>query len=135
MNVDTQFIEIAEHARLPATVRANPILQTLTRTSNNSVCWANDIFSLKKEDRRGEVHNIVLILEHEGNLTRQAAVGRAIEMHDAEVGTFVDSVSQLRSSVGKQPNENLERFVGVLMTRMRGFLDWANRNQGDTSPL
>lgn len=129
LNVDTQFIEIAEHARLPATVRANPVLQTLTRTSNNSVCWANDIFSLEKEVRRGEVHNLILILEREGKITRQDAVYRAIEMHDAEVGTFVDAVSRLRSSVGEQPNENLDRFVGVLMSRMSGFLDWANESR------
>lgn len=128
LNVDTQFIEIAEHARLPATVRGNPILQTLTRTSNNSVCWANDIFSLKKEAQSNEVHNLVLILEHEENLTQEAAVVRAIEMHNAEVKTFVEAIPQLWASVGEQPNENLERFVEVLMTRMRGFLDWANES-------
>lgn len=128
LNVDTQFIEVAEHARLSATVRVNPILQTLTRTSNNSVCWANDIFSLEKEARRGEVHNLVLILEHEENLTRQSAVRLAIEMHNTEVSTFVETIPQLRASVGKQPNENLERFVDVLMSRMRGFLDWANES-------
>lgn len=139
LNVDTQFIEVAEHARLPATVRVNPILQTLTRTSNNSVCWANDIFSLEKEARSDEVHNLVLIMEHEGNLTRQAAIAQAVEMHDAEVSAFVEAIPQLRASVGEQPNENLERFVDVLMTRMRGFLDWANESgryepTGDSPP-
>lgn len=128
LNVDTQFIEVAEHTRLPATVRGNPVLQTLTRTSNNSVCWANDVFSLEKEARRGEVHNLVLILEHEENLTRSDAVDRAIEMHNAEVRTFVDSASQLRASAGGRPDESLDRFVGVLVARMRGFLDWANES-------
>ncbi len=74
------------------------------------------------------MHNLVLILEHEENLTRQSAVRLAIEMHNTEVSTFVETIPQLRASVGKQPNENLERFVDVLMSRMRGFLDWANES-------
>ncbi|HET7477930.1 MAG TPA: hypothetical protein VFJ72_00300 [Rubrobacteraceae bacterium] len=126
LNVDTQFIEIAEHTHLSPEVRNHPILQTLTRTSNNAVCWANDIFSLHKEIER-DVHNLVLVLQRAEGLTLQQAIDRAAEMHNAEVRTFIDSAAQLRS-LGEQPDENLERFVGVLQTRMRGFVDWANES-------
>lgn len=138
LNVDTQFIEIAEHAYLPPQVRYHPVLQTLTRTSNNAVCWANDIFSLQKEMKR-DVHNLVLILRHTQGLTLQEAVNRAAEMHNDEVRAFVDSATQLQT-LGEYPDANLERFVGVLQTRMRGFVDWANESgryqlSVNTSPL
>lgn len=126
LNVDTQFIEIAEHAHLPLEVRYHPLLQTLTRTSNNAVCWANDLFSLQKEMDR-DVHNLVLVLQHENDLPLQEAVDQAVEMHNAEVRTFTDSVSQLHA-LEEYPNANLDRFVGVLEARMRGFVDWANES-------
>mgnify|MGYP002336024624 CR=1 FL=1 len=133
LNVDTQFIEIAERTHLPLEVRYHPVLQTLTRTSNNAVCWANDIFSLQKEMKR-DVHNLVLVLQHAEGLTLQEAVNRAAEMHNAEVRTFTDSVSQLQSLGDHQTDVNLKRFVGVLHTRMRGFVDWANES-GRYQPL
>lgn len=127
LNVDTQFIEIAERAYLPVEIHTQPTLQVLMRTSNNSVCWANDIFSLQKEIERNDVHNLVLVLQRAEDLELAAAIDRAVEMHDAEVRAFVGAASRL-GSLATPTDENVERFVEVLKTRMRGFIDWANES-------
>lgn len=58
--IDTEFIEIAERVHLPPEVRNHSVVRTLTCAANNIVCWANDIISLDKEVKRGDIHNLVL---------------------------------------------------------------------------
>jgi 5-epi-alpha-selinene synthase len=127
LNIDTQFIEIAENAYPPPKIWRNDTVLRMVLASNNAVCWANDIFSLEKEIRRNDVHNLVLILQQEQGLTLQAALERAIEMHNAEVRVFIDSASQLQRSDGAIDGV-LRRFATILQTRMRGFVDWAHES-------
>lgn len=77
--------------------------------------------------QRNDVHNLVLILQHEQDLPLQAAFDRAIEMHNAEVRVFIDSASRLRQLDGPV-DDVLRRFVTILETRMRGFLDRARES-------
>ncbi|HEX6708876.1 MAG TPA: hypothetical protein VF068_00970 [Rubrobacter sp.] len=127
LNIDTQFIEIAEHAYPPPEIWRKDSVRRVVLASNNAVCWANDIFSLEKEIRRNDVHNLVLILQQEQGLTLQAALDRAIETHNAEVRDFIDSASRLQQLDGPVDGV-LRRFVTILQTRMRGFVDWAHES-------
>jgi 5-epi-alpha-selinene synthase len=122
--VDTEFIEITEHTHLPLEVRQHRDVKSLMQASNNVVCWANDIISLEKEVQRGDVHNLVLVLQQKLDLSLQEAVDRAAEMYDAEIQKFVELEPQL-PSFGKAVDANLRTFVSVLRTRMRGNLDWS----------
>jgi 5-epi-alpha-selinene synthase len=122
--VDTEFIEITEHTHLPLDVRQHRDVKSLMQASNNVVCWANDIISLEKEVQRGDVHNLVLVLQQKLDLSLQEAVDRAAEMYDAEIQKFVELEPQL-PSFGKAVDANLRTFVSVLRTRMRGNLDWS----------
>ncbi|HET7271373.1 MAG TPA: hypothetical protein VFI90_09850 [Rubrobacter sp.] len=125
LNIDTQFIEIAERAYPPPKIWSDDTVRRMILASNNAVCWANDIFSLEKEIRRNDVHNLVLQLEQD--LSLHAAIDRAIEMHNSEVRPFIDSASQLIQLDGSV-DDVLRRFVTILRTRMRGFVDWAHES-------
>jgi 5-epi-alpha-selinene synthase len=122
--VDTEFIEIAEQTHLPSEVRQHRDVKLLMQASNNVVCWANDIISLEKEVQRGDVHNLVLVLQQKLDLSLQEAIDRAAEMYNAEIQTFVKLEPHL-PSFGKPVDANLRTFVSVLRTRMRGNLDWS----------
>jgi 5-epi-alpha-selinene synthase len=122
--VDTEFIEIAEQTHLPSKVRQHRDVKSLMQASNNVVCWANDIISLEKEVQRGDVHNLVLVLQQKLDLSLQEAIDRAAEMYNAEIQMFVELEPHL-PSFGKPVDANLRTFVSVLRTRMRGNLDWS----------
>ncbi|WP_119065773.1 terpene synthase family protein [Rubrobacter indicoceani] len=125
MFVDADFIEITTDIYLPPEVHGHPIVNSLTRRSNNAVCWANDIISLRKELASGDVHNIVLVLKESLSLKSiEEARRAAVEMHDREVGEFLATQERL-PSFGRTIDENLERYVSVLRSRMRGNLDWS----------
>ena len=125
--VDTEFIGIAERTHVPPEIREHPDVKALLRTSNNVVCWANDLFSLEKEAGRGDVHNLVLILLYEQGYSLQNAVSEAVMMHNSQVREF-ESVERQIPSFGQAVNTNLSRFVAVLKTRMRGNFDWSQES-------
>lgn len=127
MYVDTEFIGIAERTHVPPEVREQPDVEALMRTSNNVICWANDLFSLEKEAERGDVHNLVLILQYEQGCSLQKAVSEAVAMHNAQVQEFERVVPHI-PSFGQAVNANLSRFIDVLKTRMRGNLDWSQES-------
>lgn len=124
MHVDACLIEMTRRMVLPSDVLGHPAVRYLTRASNNAVCWANDLFSLEKELKSGDVHNLVVVLRDAHGLTLPEAVERATEMHDAEVGGFLEAESRL-PSFGAAIDANLERYLSGLRARMRGNLDWS----------
>jgi 5-epi-alpha-selinene synthase len=124
MDVDTDFIEISTGIYLPPEVHGHHVVSSLTRLSNLSVCWTNDFFSLQKELARGDVHNIVVVVQHEAGLPLEDATKAAIEMNEENVHAFLEMEKDL-PSFGPAIDENLEHFVSVLRARMSGNLAWS----------
>ena len=125
--VDLDLIEVVEGLKLPPEVQEHLTVRSMARASNNVTCWANDLFSLEKELERGDVHNLVVVLRHAKELTLQEAVNRSVQMHNAEVRSFIELESQL-PAFGGTVDSNLARYVAALRARMRGNLDWARES-------
>jgi len=63
--------------------------------TNNVISWANDLVSIDKELRQGDVHNLAVVLSHERRLSLQAAVNLVGALHNAEVSAFIDLARRL----------------------------------------
>lgn len=121
---DVEAIEIIEKVYLPSHVLQHFIVQRLVLACNNIVCWSNDIFSCAKEARQGDVHNLVLVLEHERKMALQDAVNETARMHDEEVKLFT-ALEKLLPSFGAETDKELERFVAVLRSWITANYDWS----------
>jgi hypothetical protein len=117
------LIQIVDRIALPPEVIEHPTVKRLKLATNNVSTWANDIFSLQKEVGEGQTHNLVVVLQHEYQISVQEAVERAAEIHDAEVRTFIELSAQL-PSFGAQIDAELQRYISGLRSWMRGCLDW-----------
>lgn len=124
LSIITGLTEIIEGSHLPHEVREQSVVRHLTDASHNIVCWANDILSLDKELKRGEVNNLVLVLRDAEALTLQQAVDRATKMYEAEVQAFIELEARL-PSFGTALDAALGRYVSLLRARIRGVLDWS----------
>lgn len=122
--IHVALLEITDDIHLPANVREHPTVQGLTRMAVNVVCWANDILSLAKEIKQGDVHNLVLTLRHKHALSLAEAIERAVALHNSEVRAFVDLESHL-PSFEPSVDADLRRFIAILRSWMRGNLDWS----------
>jgi 5-epi-alpha-selinene synthase len=124
LSIITRLTEIIEGNHLPHEVREHPTVRHLTDASDNIVCWANDILSLHKELKTGEVNNLVVVLRNAEALTLQQAIDRAAKMYETEVRTFVELEEHL-PSFGTALDTALGRYVSFLRTRIQGVLDWS----------
>jgi hypothetical protein len=118
------LIELTEGLRLPSEVCDHPDVQRLSKMTNNVISWSNDIISLEKELRQGDVHNLALILSHEQKLSLQAAVNRVGALHDAEVYAFIALARRLPSFT-PTVDADLQRYVSGMRFWMRANLDWS----------
>ena len=121
--IDTAFIEFADDIRLPQEVREHPSVVRLTQLAEQAVCWANDLFSLNKEVHHQDVHNLVFALQQERDLTLIEATHQAAQMYHQAVADFREGRARLPSFGAADPR--LERYLGVLETRIQSNLAWS----------
>jgi len=117
------LILIALKIDLPSEVINHTDVQRLAIIANNIICCVNDIFSLEKEMKCGDVHNIVLALKQEHLCNLEGAIQYAIELHNQQVETLIKLETQLLSW-GTEIDYQLRRYVSSLHFWIRGSLDW-----------
>ncbi len=117
------LFELSEEVCLPNYVLEDSTVEQLTTKANNAVCWANDIMSLAKEIKQGDIHNVILSMRQRQTLTLQQAVDRAAALHDAEVRAFIELELRL-PSFNDKVDAQLQRYTATLRGFMRGSLDW-----------
>lgn len=120
-----ELIEVCEQLELDDEMLEHPDVSALATACNDVVCWTNDLASLPKEIAEGNVHNLVVVLQHErcrGNWP--CAVALAQQLLDARVREFIALADNL-PGFGAARDAELARYVADLRAWMRGNLDWA----------
>ena len=97
-------------------------LTLMMRLANRAICWSNDIFSVHKELAHGDVHNLVIVLQHGTPSSIGAAIAKAARMHDDTVQAFERHEQKLRASAA---SPGVLRFVDALKGWVRANLDWS----------
>jgi Terpene synthase family 2, C-terminal metal binding len=110
--------------KLPRIVAKHPAIQQLTNLANTVICWANDLLSYERERLQGDVHNLVLVVQHEQHITLSQAVAWVGERHNTEMRTFLEIEATL-PQMGIEMTTELNHYLGLLRAMMRGSLDWA----------
>ncbi|WP_437899474.1 terpene synthase family protein [Sorangium sp. So ce124] len=120
-----ELIQLTDRITLPAEVRQHAGVQRLMLLANSVICWCNDIFSVNKESGHRDVHNLVIVLQHERRLSNDEAVREAVAVHDQAVRAFVEQAAALEGS-GPEADAELSRYVDCLRCWMRANLDWSS---------
>ncbi|BAZ67068.1 MAG: terpene synthase [Pelatocladus maniniholoensis HA4357-MV3] len=127
MESSMEFIEFCNHLIIPDVLRANDILRKLTNLTNKIVCWCNDIFSASREMASGDVHNLVLVLHYQQNLSLEQAMKRAVEMHNQEIQKMID-LEDFLPSFGEELDSEITKYISGLHSWISGNLDWSLRS-------
>ncbi|KYC37214.1 hypothetical protein WA1_47180 [Scytonema hofmannii PCC 7110] len=120
--------EIVQEINLPSEVHEYDEVQTLFRLADHVCGWLNDIVSLEVELKCGEIHNLVLVLQQEYQLTLQEAVNRAAEMWTAELQAFMTLEQQL-PSFGTAVDIELGRYIASMRYWMRATEHWQYQSE------
>lgn len=123
-NIGTDINELATGVWLPMYVLQHPDMVHLTALARRVVCWANDLFSLRKELEHGDEHNLVMMLKYHHNTTLEEAVLMAASIHDNEIGEFV-SCRAAFPDFGEELNKRIQIYLDGLETMVAGFFYWS----------
>jgi hypothetical protein len=89
------LIELVQHIEIPVEVYESQLFQDILNSVYDLVGWTNDVYSLPKELARGEVNNLIVIVQHQEGGTLQDAVNRVCAMIDSETQHFQELVQRL----------------------------------------
>ncbi|ATB38055.1 hypothetical protein CYFUS_003481 [Cystobacter fuscus] len=115
--------------QIPPSVLEEPIIKRLNQLANHEITLFNDIISLEKEMRVGDMHNLVFIIQkqNEKNGTEcslEGAMKQAAKMHDDEVLEFLELEAKV-PSWGEPLDTEVRRYIDVLRCWMRANMDWS----------
>jgi hypothetical protein len=124
------LVELVEHADLPDTVYRGRRFQTLLATVCDTTLWTKDLFSAEQEQAGGDVHNLVVVLQHAYGCSAQAAADRVRAMVDGRMRLFIRTEQQLFGStefgrLSARRQDELLRCIRLARAWVRGHLDWA----------
>lgn len=118
------LIELADDVTLPEAVLNHEALRELKKMANDGVAWFNDIVSLEKEIRTGDIHNLVIVLQHEDNLDLQTAIDRAAAIFNARMRAYFAQEREI-PSFGPTLDKEIKRYIAGLRAWIRGNIDWS----------
>jgi hypothetical protein len=119
-----ELLSATTGVKLPHIVAKHPAIQQLTSLANTVICWANDLLSYERERLQGDVHNLVLVVQHEQHLTLPQAIAWVSERHNTEMRAFLEIEATL-SQVGVGMTTELNQYLALLRAMIRGSFDWA----------
>lgn len=126
-HMSTDSLELTGKILLPENVYDNPVVHRLTETCRNTICFANDLFSLAKEteeSQNGGEFNLVTILKRKNNLTIEEAIKAAADFHDNLVREFID-LSGRAYIYDASTNEMLAKYIQALGCLMIANIVWS----------
>jgi hypothetical protein len=124
MYIYLDFVELAGRAELPLVARGHRDVQRLQEITLNVACWHNDFFSLDKELAYGDVHNLVVVIARERNVSLSEARAVAIALCNQEAASFEPTARGL-PAFDVEADARMAVHTRDLGALMRGNLDWS----------
>ncbi|XXX76528.1 terpene cyclase [Sorangium sp. So ce134] len=116
------LLELLLEQPLPLEVVQHPLLQSVREICNDILCWTNDYFSLEKELRSGEVHNLIVVLRNNHGLTLEQAVARLKRMHDERIAEYQHVKGEILSSWSAG---GIRQYLDATDAMIAGHQRWA----------
>ncbi|MEU8794080.1 terpene cyclase [Streptomyces sp. NPDC048643] len=130
--------ERAAGLKLPPSVFHSPQLRLMRDIAVDVTMMCNDVYSLEKEEARGDVDNLVLVIQHTGRSTREEAVSAAREEVARRTRRFRELETQVPAmcrQLGLTAQElvDVRAYVEVVTLWMSGYHAWQTRTRRYTA--
>jgi pentalenene synthase/avermitilol synthase len=132
--------ERAAGITVPASAFHSPQLRIMRQTAIDVTFMCNDVYSLEKEEARGDMDNLVLVIEHSRRCTRAEAVADARREVRRRVERFQELALQLpllctQLKLHGRAAAAVKTYVEIMGAWMSGYHAWQTRTDRYTSAL
>lgn len=133
-------VERIWRCEVPAAAYESPLLHAMRDAANQNINIVNDVYSLAKEEARGDHHNLVLVLERQEACSRPDALKTTYRMINDWMQEFLTAEAQLPllyDTLGMPPSARaaVARFTQGMRAAIRGNYDWCSRTTRYHGPL
>jgi len=127
-NMATESMEVTGKVRLPEDIYNSLAVRKLTEIARNTVCFANDLFSLGKEVAQGAGNaaefNLVSILSHKKNIPIERSIQEVADIHDEQIREF-ERIAEKATVYDTTTNKMLKKYISCLCHFMKGNIEWS----------
>jgi 5-epi-alpha-selinene synthase len=120
------WVEYFNQLKIPNILRKHDIIKKLNEIAINILAWCNDIFSFPKELASNDVHNLVLVLHYQHQLSLEQALEYAVGMHNQELQALLNLEASL-PSFGEEIDAELAKYISGIHDWIRGNFDWSKK--------
>ncbi|MYW05836.1 terpene cyclase [Streptomyces sp. SID3343] len=122
-------IERSRRFEVPAQIQAHPLMRRLREAATDTIAYMNDIHSFERAERRGDPHNLVVVLRHRLGCSRDIAVREATRMTYEQLDTFMTLQAYMPQiceelGLGGPDRTAVEMSVEGMRNWIRGNYDW-----------
>ncbi|MFJ5273379.1 terpene synthase family protein [Streptomyces sp. NPDC088358] len=126
--------EQAAGITVPAAAFHSPQLRIMRQAAIDVTLMCNDVYSLEKEEARGDMDNIVLVIEHTRRCTRDEAVTAARQEVALRVRRFQELLGQVPAlcaqlDLSEQQRTAVNTYTGLMTAWMSGYHAWQTKTQ------
>jgi pentalenene synthase/avermitilol synthase len=134
-------LSLAERAagiNVPATALHSPQLRIMRDIAVDVTMMCNDVYSLEKEEARGDMDNLVLVLEHVRRCARDEAVTAArqeVERRCARYQELAQQVPAMCTQLGLTVLEHtvVDDYLQIMGAWMSGYHAWQTQTRRYTT--
>ncbi|MGG8410567.1 terpene synthase family protein [Streptomyces sp. 12297] len=132
--------ERAAGITIPAGAFHSPHLRIMRQAAIDVTFMCNDVYSLEKEEARGDMDNLVLVLEQTQACTREEAIAAAVREVDTRVERFREQTRQIPAMclhlglTGPQRTA-VATYAEVMGFWMTGYHAWQTQTRRYTGAL
>ncbi|CAG8668443.1 15489_t:CDS:1 [Cetraspora pellucida] len=101
----------------------NPDLQNLMDYCNDHICFTNDLYSLQKELKEGEIDNIIIVLHRLHRYSLQEAIIHTVDLANKRM-TQIQEISNRLINFNLDIDQNVNKCVNALLNIIVGSLYW-----------
>ncbi|RWS30666.1 Terpene synthase metal-binding domain protein-like protein [Leptotrombidium deliense] len=116
------FIEFAANKYLSQNTLSNPVFNSLLQYSRLVLFATNDLYSFRKETKKGDVMNLVMVYHNEYKISTQEAIYKTVEFIQENLKIFESYKDQLVSAL--IPDDDMQFYVSGLEAMFRGNYDF-----------
>lgn len=121
VNPMMDLMELSHGVFLTEAEFAGPMTRELRRLGSDLSAYVNDIQSVEKEEKLGEVCNAVIVVQHERSLDRAGAYRAVATLHNQELEVLVRLESELAS---ERPGSALALYARSIRQFVHGHYGW-----------
>ena len=127
--VTFDLVELAGGAELAPEVYYSRAYQRLLTTAGDVVCWTNDILTVGKETRAGDLLNLVVVIEAADRCSRARALARARDLTGERLRAFHRAETDLPDlcaalGLNEAERNGLTACVAGLRSWIGGHAEW-----------